>query len=145
MPRKQVQTHSQRLQAQFPASHQRTVPPDFDRAIIEAAVARVFEVTLVDIKGLSRGPARIALARQVAMYLAHVTLRLSMTDVGRMFERDRTTVKHACIVVEERREDAAFNYAIEQLEDFVAHLALMTKTPAPHWIRPIEIFSARTN
>ena len=34
----------------------------------------------------------MALARQVAMYVAHVTCGLSLTDVGLIFARDRTTV-----------------------------------------------------
>jgi hypothetical protein len=35
--------------------------------------------------------------------------------VGRIFERDRTTVAHACGVVEDRRDDANFDRALEAL------------------------------
>ena len=37
------------------------------------------------------------------MYVAHVVLSLNMTDIGRGFGRDRTTVLHACHLVEDSR------------------------------------------
>ena len=40
------------------------------------------------------------------MYLAHVVCGLSLTEVGALFARDRTTAAHACRVVEDRRDDA---------------------------------------
>ena len=42
------------------------------RWAIESAVAAVFEVAVEDLRGRTRGSARTAFARQVAMYLAHV-------------------------------------------------------------------------
>ena len=39
------------------------------------------------------------------MYLAHVTCGLSLTEVGEVFARDRTTVAHACGRVEDLRDD----------------------------------------
>ena len=50
------------------------------------------------------------------MYLAHVACGLSFTDVGLLFSRDRTTVAHACRVVEDRRDDPVFDRALELLE-----------------------------
>ena len=50
------------------------------------------------------------------MYLAHVGLGLSYTDAGRLFGRDRTTVAHACRLVEERREDPRFDASLDYLE-----------------------------
>ncbi|CAN7181942.1 transposase [Pararhizobium sp. LjRoot255] len=51
--------------------------------------------------------------RQISMYVCHVVLQISLTDIGYAFGRDRTTVSHACNVVEDRRDDPAF-------DDFVA-------------------------
>lgn len=56
------------------------------------------------------------MARQVAMYIAHVGYGLTLTEVGRLFERDRTTVAHACCVVEARRDDKGFDEAVVLLE-----------------------------
>ncbi len=58
----------------------------------------------------------MASARQLAMYLAHVVGGLSLSEVGRLFGRDRTTVAHACQVVEDRRDDLTFDRAVSLLE-----------------------------
>ena len=86
------------------------------RAALDATVARVFAVPTEALSSASRGRARIAFARQAAMYLAHVGLSLSLTDVGRLFARDRTTVAHACGVVEDRRDDPTLDRTLELLE-----------------------------
>ena len=62
------------------------------------------------------------MARKVAMYLAHVACRLSLTDTGKLFNRDRTTVAHACAVIEDRRDDPLFDRALDLLEWAVAAL-----------------------
>lgn len=90
---------------------------------IGVAVAQVFGVDAAAIDQGTRGRAEVALARQVAMYLAHVACEMSLTDVGRMFSRDRTTVAHACAVIEDRRDDPMFDRAIELLEMVVKALA----------------------
>ena len=86
------------------------------RAIVEAAIAAAFAVPVQELRMATRGAASIAFARQSAMYLAHVALGLSYSDVGRIFERDRTTAAHACRLVEERREDPWFDAMLDALE-----------------------------
>jgi chromosomal replication initiation ATPase DnaA len=54
--------------------------------------------------------------RQTAMYLAHVAFGLTYTEIGQLFSRDRTTVAHACGVVEERRDDPIVDRALTTLE-----------------------------
>ena len=51
----------------------------------------------------------------MAMYLAHVAFRLSFTQVGRLFGRDRTTVAHACGVIEDLRDDQIIDRALTVL------------------------------
>jgi chromosomal replication initiation ATPase DnaA len=67
-----------------------------------------------------RGTARVALARQVAIYLARTRLGLSFTEAGRLFRRDRTTAAHACRRVEETRDDAVFDALIDSLDATIA-------------------------
>lgn len=86
------------------------------RAIVEAAIAAAFAVPVQELRMATRGAASIAFARQSAMYLAHVALGLSYSDVGRIFERDRTTAAHACRLVEERREDPWLDAMLDALE-----------------------------
>lgn len=72
-----------------------------------------------------RGTNQVALTRQVAMYLAHVAFGLSLQRVGFAFARDRSTVAHACHLIEDRRDDPAFDNLLDQLE------ASLRAAPAP--------------
>lgn len=92
------------------------------RRAIDPAVAAVFEVDIHDLCAATRRSPRAAFARQVAMYLAHVVCGLSLTEVGALFARDRTTVAHACEVVEDRRDDVELDGRLEHLERAVVSL-----------------------
>lgn len=77
----------------------------------------------VDIEALfypERCQADVALARQLAMYLMHVAFGRLYADVGRFFGRDRTTVSHACGVIEELRETPEFEELVGRLEASLA-------------------------
>lgn len=90
---------------------------------VSACVTRDFGVGPGELNAPSRGSPSTALARQVAMYLCHVGFAMSFEAIGRLFGRDRTTVAHACRVVEDRRDDIWFDCRIAALE-----LALAGKT-----------------
>jgi chromosomal replication initiation ATPase DnaA len=98
------------------------------RELLDTTVAGGFDVDEDLLRQPSRGVARIALARQVAMYLAHVACGLSKAETGRLFGRDRTTVHHACIVIEQRRDDRSFDHAIDHLERVVKIVAGTRRT-----------------
>ena len=83
-----------------------------------AAVAHVFGVTLRDMRTRSRYP-RAALARQVAMYLGHVVLGMTVTQVASAFDRERSTVFHAVRHVEDLRDDAELDRTLLYLESLV--------------------------
>jgi chromosomal replication initiation ATPase DnaA len=100
------------------------------KRIIEYAIAVVFDIEAGALRSPTRGTAQAAFARQVAMYLAHVTCGLSFTDIGRIFARDRTTVAHACCLIEDRRDDARVDRTLDLLETVVGRLAHVT-LPAP--------------
>jgi len=90
------------------------------RGFVEAAVARAFALPVAELRQPTRRAARVAFARQVAMYVAHVGLGLSLTAAARLFGRDRTTASHACRVVEDRRDEPeveALLAAIETVTD----------------------------
>ena len=92
------------------------------RKFIDPAVALAFEVDETELSASTRRSPRAAFARQVGMYLAHVVCGLSMTEVGMLFSRDRTTVSHACEVVEDRRDDPELDRRVERLECAVVAL-----------------------
>lgn len=70
----------------------------------------------------SRGRARVAATRQLAMYLTHVMLGRTLTDVGELFGRDRTTVSYACALVEDKRDLRRFDEDVCRLEQKIEHL-----------------------
>ena len=98
------------------------------REFILRTVTTVFNVEPELILLRTRGKAPVARARQVAMYLAHVACELSLTTVGRMFGRDRTTVAHACRLVEDARERPEFNRVVGMMESSVR--AMIKTSPA---------------
>lgn len=66
--------------------------------------------------GNQRGDSRLALARQTAMYLAHVVGQLTLNETATLFKRDRSTVSHACMNIEDRRDSPVFDLQIEYME-----------------------------
>ena len=59
---------------------------------------------------------RVARARQMAIYLAHVGFGLNYTNLGEAFGRDRTTIRHACFRIEDARDEIGFDRALDYLE-----------------------------
>ena len=51
----------------------------------------------------------VAHYRQIAMYVCHVSLQISLSEIGLAFGRDRTTVAYSCRVIEDRRDDRGFD------------------------------------
>lgn len=101
----------------------RKVSSGLARRVVEQAVAMAFQVPLRELRARTRRRAPIAFARQVAMYLSHVAYGLTLTEVGILFMRDRTTVAHACGIVEDRRDDPMFDIFLDHLEISVVRLA----------------------
>jgi chromosomal replication initiation ATPase DnaA len=104
---------------------------------VEASVALVFGVRHESLRASTRGKADVARARQVAMYLCHTTLGFSLTTVGDLFDRDRTTVSHACRVVEDLRDVSDFDARLSYLEHTVLAGCIVAPQPisTPAWER----------
>lgn len=79
-------------------------------------VAALFNVSSKELRRPGRTGQDVARVRQIAMYVTHVILRMSMREVGRGFGRDRTTVVHACHLIEDMREDADFDQVVLMTE-----------------------------
>ena len=79
-------------------------------------VARLRRTSLRDLLQGTRGSGSAAQTRQLAMYLVHVLLRRPQEVVGELFGRDRTTVSHACAVIESLRDDRALDREIQRIE-----------------------------
>ena len=90
---------------------------DARASILVRIVAREAGFDVCEMFHHSRSRAPIASARQLAMYMMHVVLGRNLTEVGRFFGRDRTTVSHACFRIEDMRDDPEFDERINRLED----------------------------
>jgi hypothetical protein len=91
----------------------------FNISIYSSHVGRVLENSVPFVFGTNRPNVHTApnvLARQATMYLANVAFGLTYTEIGAMFWRDRTTVAHACAVIEDLRDDPRVDRALAALE-----------------------------
>ncbi len=94
--------------------------PNFNEInMIINLVAAVNGISADDIRCASRSQAHVAFCRQVAMYLAHVALGNSLTKTGVLFQRDRTTVSHACALIEDLRDDVGFDTVLTSFEQIL--------------------------
>jgi chromosomal replication initiator protein len=78
-------------------------------------VAKYFHLTFDDLVGRARTK-NVALARQVAMYLAREMTSMSLVDIGEVFGgRDHTTVMHAYTRIsgEMQEKQEIYNYVME--------------------------------
>ena len=78
-------------------------------------VAKYFHMTFDEIVGRSRTK-NVALARQIAMYLAREMTSMSLVDIGEVFGgRDHTTVMHAYTRIsgEMQEKQEIYNYVME--------------------------------
>ncbi|WP_018147664.1 helix-turn-helix domain-containing protein [Henriciella marina] len=64
----------------------------------------------------SRRDHHIVRARQVAMYLSHVGLGMSLARVASALDRDRSTVAHGCHKIEDLRDDPGVDEWLDELE-----------------------------
>jgi chromosomal replication initiation ATPase DnaA len=83
---------------------------------VRLLTAEVFLVACERV-GVRRERRRMAChIRQIAMYICHVTLQMTLTAIGAGFGRDRSTVAHACHVVEDRRDNKEYDEFVSSLE-----------------------------
>ena len=96
--------------------HAAAPPPRLICLCIAACVALDFGLKAPDLFASKSRSQRLSHARQIAMYLAHVGFALPFDVVGRHFRRDRSTVAHACRVIEDARDDRWLDLRITALD-----------------------------
>ena len=103
-----------------------------DRAAagVVALVAQRRNVSLALLLHRHRRGANIAAARMLGMYLVHVMLGRTYSEVGAVFGRDRTTVAYACARIEDLRDDPRFDAEVAMLEDAIGGSAAAFGEPA---------------
>src|SRR6266849_4759557 len=87
------------------------IKPDVEA--IQKTVSDFFHIRLAELKS-KRRPQHIAFCRQVAMYLCRKLTDSSFPAIGTAFDRDHSTVIHACNLIARRiSNDSAFRFSIE--------------------------------
>lgn len=89
--------------------------------LVEHCITSVFSISKSALRRRDR-TGDIVLARQVAMYLSHVAFGLTFSEISLIFQRDRTTVAHACAAIEDLRDNPSFDRALFALENALIRL-----------------------
>ncbi len=109
-----------------------TVPAEINASrqatLVRQLAAHLFQVSEEELLSPTRCKATAALARQVAMYVCHVSLGFNFSDVGQLFGRDRTTASHACQVIEDRRDNREFDELVGRIETAISALGLRRRS-----------------
>ena len=81
-----------------------------------AAAASLHQAPYTRLTQPARGPQCEADARHLAIYLAHTGFGLSFSRLAPLFRRDRASLRHACARVEDWRDRASLDAALDRLE-----------------------------
>lgn len=84
-------------------------------AIALQLAASRFGFSPEDLLAPRRSRAPVSLARQTAIYIAHVECGLPYSAVASAFGRSLCAVRHACAKIETLRDDAAFDRSLDRL------------------------------
>jgi chromosomal replication initiator protein len=104
---------AEEILSEFVHAESLAIEPD----AIVLAVASHYGITREQLKGKRRTNS-VALPRQVAMYLMRRQTTLSLSEIGRFFDRDHTTVIHACSKIERLlAEDRTMKDTVERLAE----------------------------
>jgi len=104
---------AEEILSEFVHAESLAIEPD---AIVQVTAAR-YGITRDQLKGKRRTNS-VALPRQIAMYLMRRQTTLSLSEIGRFFDRDHTTVIHACSKIERlMAEDRTMKDTIERLAE----------------------------
>ncbi|MEO1042155.1 MAG: helix-turn-helix domain-containing protein [Pseudomonadota bacterium] len=115
-------------------------PDEFAAAadLVINVTSRKFSVSRAALLAKSRSQTDIAFARQVAMYLVHVVFGLSFRDTGDAFRRERTTVAYACSLVEDKRDDVAFDRQLDAIEESLKRLWAVERLRRVRSLHPLS-------
>jgi chromosomal replication initiation ATPase DnaA len=86
-------------------------------------VAMTMDVPPREIQARRRTSVVAARARQTAIYLVHCGLGWPLARAAAAFGRDRTTASHAVQLIEDLRDDAAFDARLSVMESCVRQAA----------------------
>lgn len=97
---------------------------------IQRKVAAYYGLTMTELMSRKRDR-RVSVPRQVAMYLACTQTGQSFPAIGRMFQRDHTTILHGYNKVQkDLARDEVLQREVSELTDFLAGITYPRDTDA---------------
>ncbi len=87
--------------------------------LAEGYISRAFCIMPGEFYLPTRGPRNVSEARQLVMYIARVEFGLPTREIARRYQRDSSTVSHACRKTEDRRDDPSFDEIVTEIEGLV--------------------------
>ncbi|MEM0899574.1 MAG: helix-turn-helix domain-containing protein [Pseudomonadota bacterium] len=94
-------------------------------------ISQLFDISSREIRSSTRNSASVARVRQIGMYVCHVTLGMYLQQISEGFSRDRSTVTHACHLVEDLRDDEEIDRIIAKVEAVIAAALRPNKRAKP--------------
>jgi chromosomal replication initiation ATPase DnaA len=89
-------------------------------SLAQFVAAQVYGVPLEQLRAPTRGRPRVARARQIAIHLARSVFAMSHNQLADEFKRDRSTIHHACHVIDGMREgNAEFDASLRWMESLL--------------------------
>lgn len=104
--------------------------PEVTKLLLEVSVALVSQVYRVPVQQLleaGRENGDAVRARQITMYLCSVGCQLTQKEIACYFDRTCKTVRHACHLVEDWRDDPGFDERMEDLETCLHSIATRSR------------------
>lgn len=99
--------------------HEELPPRRIDGRVVIAKVAEYYNISIKRVVGVGRSK-WVVQPRQIAMWICRNVLVMSFPDVGRMFERDHSTVMQACDRISAQlRTDREFADELDRIVRFI--------------------------
>ena len=93
-------------------------------SLAQFIVCQVHGVPVEEMRAPTRGRPHVARARQIAIHLSHVVFAMSHRQLALEFRRDRSTIHHACSLIETMREESAqFDSTLRWMETLLRRAA----------------------
>jgi chromosomal replication initiation ATPase DnaA len=95
-------------------------------SLAQFIAGQVYAVPVEEMRRPTRGRPHVARARQIAIHLARSVFGMSHSQLAAEFGRDRSTIHHACHLIDAMREDSAeFDSTLRWMESLLRRAAGM--------------------
>ena len=99
-------------------------------SLAQFIAAQVYNISVEEMRKPTRGRPHVARARQIAIHMARSVFALTHKQLAMEFRRDRSTVHHACNLIEGMREESAeFDSTLRWMETLLRRAAGQKDAP----------------